>query len=505
MLRSRKRDAGELWREVVEAAAAGTYAERLDAVLAVLGERTGLPSRHLYLADEGSRRIHLERSVVVGRAATVTTDQEGGAEAAGPSPQAELPRTDEERAQRVVRTAAGPMLATPLVVGDRYVGALLAGPVDESVPGGVREAATEVAEPAAFVVEAARREETQRRELADLRTRLDTGRRLQGSALELDAFVALLLDLARSATGSDAGFVAIVGDDGVPRVHAETGLPEGFVAGLDLQPDTGIFDWAPAAEGGALLLRDFEAVVARGVRSILAVPLIEGDRPVGIFALVNLTSGGQFDVEALDLLAAFAEQARLMLGNAQLFDRFVDRYLGTLRGLATALDARRPWTHGHHPAVTRISEAVAVELGLDAATVDAVRTAAEIHDVGMAGLAGEAWSADVEHTAVATSLVEHLPLHPAIAPAIATHHEWYDGWGLPSGLRGDDIPIGGRIIGLAVVAAELLAGDPLRPPYSLRQVVDELERRAGSQFDPRVVAAATTVLPGLGLDRIMED
>jgi response regulator RpfG family c-di-GMP phosphodiesterase len=56
-----------------------------------------------------------------------------------------------------------------------------------------------------------------------------------------------------------------------------------------------------------------------------------------------------------------------------------------------------------------------------------------------------------------------------------------------------------------VVAAELRAGDPLRPPYSLRQVVDELERRAGSQFDPRVVAAATTVLPGLGLDRIMED
>jgi GAF domain-containing protein len=505
MLRSRKREAADLWREVVEVAADGTYAERLDALLATLGERTGLPSRHLYLADEGSRRIHLERSVIASTAATAMASQEGGAEAAGPTPQAELPRSDEERNQRVVRTAAGPMLATPLLVGDRYVGALLAGPVDESVPGGVREAAAEVAEPAAFVVDGARREEAQRRELADLRTRLDTGRRLQGSALELDAFVALLLDLARSATGSDAGFVAIVGDDGVPRLHAETGLPDDFAPGLDLRPDTGIFDWAPAAEGGALLLRDFEAVVERGVRSILAVPLFDGDRPVGIFALVNLTSGGQFDVEALDLLAAFAEQARLMLGNAQLFDRFVDGYLGTLRGLATALDARRPWTHGHHPIVTRIATAVAAELGLDQATVDAVRTAAEVHDVGMAGMAGEAWSTDVEHTAVATSLVEHLPLHPAVAPAIATHHEWYDGWGLPNGLRGDDIPIGGRVIGLAVVATELLAGDPLRPPYSLRQVVDELERRAGSQFDPRVVAAATRVLPGLDLDPTTED
>jgi HD-GYP domain-containing protein (c-di-GMP phosphodiesterase class II) len=491
---------------VVEAAATGSYAERLDAVLGVVGERTGLPSRHLYVADEGSRRIHLERSVVVGPATTILTEQEGGAEAAGPTPQAELPRSDEERTQRVVRTAAGPMLATPLLVGDRYVGALLVGPVSDAVPGPVRDAATEIAEPVAHAVDAARREEQQRRELQDLRARLDTGRRLQGSALELDSFVSLLLDLARTSTGSDAGFVAIVGDDGVPRVRATVGLPDGFTTGLDLRPEAGVFDWAPAADGGALLLRDFEAMAERNVRSILAVPLLEGHRPLGIFALVNLTSGGQFDVEALDLLAAFAEQARLMLGNAQLFDRFVDRYLGTLRGLASALDARRPWTHGHHPAVTRIATAVAVELGLDPATVDAVRTAAEIHDVGMAGLAaGEAWAVDVEHASVATSLVEHLPLHPAVAPAIGTHHEWFDGWGLPNGLRGDEIPIGGRIIGLAVVATELLAGDPVRPAYALPQVLDELERRAGSQFDPRVVAAATRVLPGLGLDRIMED
>ena len=289
----------------------------------------------------------------------------------------------------------------------------------------------------------------------------------------------------------------------MPVVRVSSGLPEGF--DLDLRPDTGVFDWEPAADGGALLLRDFEAVLALGVRSILAVPLLDGTRPLGIFALASFDTGGQFDVEALDLLAAFAEQARLMLGNAQLFDRFVDGYLGTLRGLATALDARRPWTHGHHPIVTRIATAVAVDLGLDAETVDAIRTAAEIHDVGMAGMAGEAWSTDVEHTAVATSLVEHLPLHAAVAPAIATHHEWYDGWGLPNGLRGDDIPIGGRIISLAVVATELLAGDPLRAPYALPQVIDELERRAGSQFDPRVVVAAARVLPGLGLDRIMED
>ena len=480
-------------------AAADTYEARLDAVLRVVALQTGLPSRHLYFSDPGARRLRLERSATIG--AAPHDDPEGGAATEVAAPQVELVRDEGAAVQRIVATPAGPHLATLLTAGTREVGALLAGPVEGNGSAAVRATLAALAPAIGFAIDSARREELQRRELADLHARLDAGRRLQGSALDLDSFLRLVLDLARSATAADAAFIAISDPTGRLHPRASTGLPDGFFDGLDLDPTTGIFDWSPAEFGGALLLRDAEPVAARGIRSLLAVPLTEGDRRLGVLALVNITGGRTFDVESIGLLDAFAHQVRLMLGKSQLFDRFVDEYVATLAGLAEALDARRPWTRGHHRAVTAATDAIANRMGLDSSHVAALRLAARIHDVGMAGTPGDGggWPADIEHTAVAAAMVDHLPVHPAVPTAIATHHEWYDGWGYPNGLRGDQIPIGGRILAVAELAAELAAGDPVRSPYPSAEIIAELQRRAGTQFDPAVVQAAAEVLPGLDL------
>jgi putative nucleotidyltransferase with HDIG domain len=270
-------------------------------------------------------------------------------------------------------------------------------------------------------------------------------------------------------------------------------MPEGFAEAVDLTPETGLFDWS-AAEGGALFLRDVEAAERMGIRSLIAVPLMEEGDPLGIFALVTYAAGAEFEEHDLALLEAFSEQIRLMLYNAQLFGSFTERYLTTVEGLARALDARRPDTVGHHHAVSAVAVAIAREAGLDDAEAEAVRVAGLIHDVGLAGSAEGSWESDVEHPTVGASLVAHLPLHPGVSGAVATHHEWFDGWGFPAGLKGDEIPRAGRALGVAEFLVELASPDALRPGWPTDKLAAEVAQRSGSQFEPALADAAIRLL-----------
>jgi len=474
------------------------YDARLDAVLEILGDVSGLPLGHLYLYDEdGGGRLHLERSR---EAARDDHRRVGGGpgrdDAAAPVTLFEL-SPEAARGEQTTPTAVGEMQPVPLDLDGLAVGMVLLGPVVRAVPARVRHQLDALRLPASVVVVQARSHEHLRRKLTALAAREDAGRKLQSSAIEVDRFIELLLDLALRATGTEAGFVAISEGDGRLEIRTSRGLPRP-ISEAELSPDGGLFDWAPAAEGGALILRDVETALAMGIRSLLAVPLLEGADPLGIFALVNLSEGRRFDDQSLELVEAFAEQAKLMLANARFFRSFSDRYLETVKGLARSLDVRRPHTRNHHDQVSQLAADIATAMQVPLQEVEAIRTAGAIHDVGMAAVAvtDPGGSSDMDHPSVAASLVEHLPLHPAVAGSVATHHEWFDGWGFPAGLKGDQIPLGGRILALAEFMAEMAAGDPVRPRWPTGRIQEEVEVRRGSQFDPQVADAALALLSG---------
>jgi len=482
--------------------AAGDYRGRLDAVLDVLKIVGGRPDAYLYVAEPGRRRFHLEHTrarpaadPTRAAAGPLQTTLEGGAEWSVPTPPFEINRLDEDAEPRVVTSPVGQLYSLPVVAGDGELIALVrTGPVaEESVPRGVVAAYDEIAAPLAVVIATARREEELRQKLASATAQVEASRKLAGSAVDVERLVALLLDLALAGTRTEAGFVAVRSEGKGLEVRTATGMPEDFADTVDLSPDTGLFDWS-AAEGGALFLRDFEAAERLGIRSLLAVPLMEEGDPLGVFALVTFTEGADFDENDLSLLEAFTEQIRLMLYNAQLFGSFTERYLTTVEGLASALDARRPDTVGHHHAVSAIGEAIAREAGLDEAEAEAVRVAGLIHDVGLAGSAEGSWESDVEHPTIGASLVAHLPLHPGVSGAVATHHEWFDGWGFPAGLKGDEIPATGRALAVAEFLVELATPDEVRPGWPADKLASELVQRSGSQFDPPVAEAAARLL-----------
>ena len=473
------------WRPLLELLAAdGEYDDRLGALLDQVAERTGLPAVYLYLFDETGERFHLERARGASLRSTAI-DMEGGVGAIEVGPALDVPVTAEDAVPRVVSTPVGPLYSVPL----DGVGLLRVGPLGRgSAPSRTRRLLADAAFPIALVVGRARAEETLRTRLASLSARIEVGQKLAGSALDVGRYVALLLELALRATRTDAGFVAIVDGDQQLVIRAESGLPPGFGARIDLSPETGIFDWSPAAEGGALVLRALDSAVELGIRSILAMPLSEGDVPLGIFALLNFGDGGTFDEGSIELLAAFADQIRQMLHNERLFHDFTARYLDTVRGLAASLDVRRAHTHGHHDRVARNAAAIGAELGHDPAEVEALRTAGLIHDAGMAG--GSDYQADVDHPSVGAALVEQLPLHPWVAAGVAAHHEWWDGWGFPQGLVGEAIPRAGRILAAAEFLDEMSSGDPVRAPWGADRLIVELEVRGRTQLEPDVADAA---------------
>jgi HD-GYP domain-containing protein (c-di-GMP phosphodiesterase class II) len=496
----------QLWRLILRILVVeAEYRRRLDALLRTVEERVGMPVCALYLLDPSGQRLQLEhsRSALMPSTAEPThipfeETIEGGAAAITPTPPLELHPVTEYREERTFSSAMGTLYAVPLSVNEALVGALAVGPLPaQEAPRQIRRQLESMAFPLALVVYQAQQEEQLRQRLAAFAARSQAGQQLLGSTLELNRFVELLLDLALKATRTEAGFVAIVD----PETHhlsvrAEVNMPEDFAAQVDLSPQTGLFDWSPATEGGALVLRDFEFAAQMGIRSILAVPLLEDDEPLGIFALVNFEARETFAEHSLALLATFAEQIKLVLHNARLFQRFATQYLETVKGLARSLDARHPHTRHHHSQVAAAAVAIARAMKLPNDEVEALHTASLIHDVGMAGIieVAEGFQADFEHPTLGASLIEALPLHPTVAAAVATHHEWFDGWGFPQGLKGEEIPIAGRILAVAEFLVEMSLGDPVRPPWPREQLSEELERRRGTQFDPQVTDVALRLI-----------
>ena len=464
------------------------YEERLDALLGHVTERTKLPAAYLYAGDRPAH-LRLERalSAVVAPGDAV----EGGAETIEATPPLELPDGAHGYDGRLVTTPVGLLWSVELA----DAGALLVGPLERGrLPGPARRALDQLRDPLAFVVRRLREERRLSSELATATARLEAGQKLAASALDLRRYVNLLLELALRSTRTEAGFVAIVNDRGTPAIEAALGLPDGFAAEIDLDPEHGLLDWSAAAEGGALFVRDVDAAARLGIRSLLAVPLLEAEQPLGIFALVNFGEAGTFDEGSLDLLATFADQIRQMLHNDRLFRDFAARFVETLKGLAASLDARRPHTHGHHERVSRLAGAIARELGHAPEEADALEAAGLIHDAGMAGVGTAGYHADTEHPAVGAALVDQLPLHPWVAAAVAAHHEWWDGWGFPRGASGEEIGRAGAVLAAAEFVDEMASGDPVREPYGADRLVAELEMRSGSQFAPDVAEAASRVV-----------
>ncbi len=176
-----------------------------------------------------------------------------------------------------------------------------------------------------------------------------------------------------------------------------------------------------------------------------------------------------------------------------------------VRSLAAAVDLRDGYTHTHSRLVSELSAAIARRIGLPTPEVACVSDGGYLHDVGKIGvpdailtkessLSSEEWDSIRQHPVLGKRIIEQAPELMDVMPLVLHHQEHYDGSGYPHRLRGDQIPLGARIIAAADAYHAIRSDRPYRSGRTHQEATRELRRCSGGQFDPRVIDALVAIL-----------
>jgi diguanylate cyclase (GGDEF)-like protein/putative nucleotidyltransferase with HDIG domain len=188
-----------------------------------------------------------------------------------------------------------------------------------------------------------------------------------------------------------------------------------------------------------------------------------------------------------------------------------ERSTAAMESLSATVDARDAYTAGHSRRVQQLALAIGRELGLSQAELDLLGHAALFHDIGKlaipdaillkpASLTEEEWELMQRHADEGARIIDRLGFLNDAVPAIRHHHERFDGTGYPDRLKGEEIPLGARIIHVADALDSMLTTRIYRAARPASEALDELRQAAGSQFCPRCVSALERILPLEGLD-----
>ncbi|HEV8523793.1 MAG TPA: HD domain-containing phosphohydrolase [Terriglobales bacterium] len=229
---------------------------------------------------------------------------------------------------------------------------------------------------------------------------------------------------------------------------------------------------------------------------------LAGAAIAGLVSFVNRFVGWQTSLLVLPIIYWIFRSYRLYLGRLEDEKRHVEDMAGlhlrTIEALALAIEAKDHTTHDHLQRVRVYALEIAKELGLAEADVEALRAAALLHDIGKLAvpehiinkpgrLTPEEFEKMKIHPLVGAEILERVNFPYPVVPVVRSHHEKYDGSGYPDGLKGEEIPIGARILA-AVDCLDALASDrQYRRALPLDEAMERVAALAGKHFDPQVV------------------
>ncbi|HEX9020670.1 MAG TPA: HD domain-containing phosphohydrolase [Nitrospirota bacterium] len=238
--------------------------------------------------------------------------------------------------------------------------------------------------------------------------------------------------------------------------------------------------------------------------SSMSVPLIGKNK---LFGTLNVSkfSGPPFTVSDLQIVLILSSQVVTAMENAALYEDLRENYFRTVQALVAAVEAKDPYTRWHSTNVAKYAVAIARDVGMSPLALEEIHIAAILHDVGKIGiseliiskperLSPEEFDIMKDHPAHGIRILEPIGFSPAIINAIYQHHERYDGKGYPQGLAGEEIRREARILNIADTIDAMISERPYRGTISSEEVLAELEREAGKQFDPQIAEATIRLI-----------
>jgi response regulator RpfG family c-di-GMP phosphodiesterase len=202
--------------------------------------------------------------------------------------------------------------------------------------------------------------------------------------------------------------------------------------------------------------------------------------------------------EQLKILSYIADSASVSINNKIMDQKLKESYFNILRALTLAVEAKDPYTRGHSERVMRYAIGVAKKMGLPEDEIIAIGNAAILHDIGKIEiskfiinkpdrLSDEEYLEMKDHPAIGEIMIENIQFLEASRLMIRHHHERYDGMGYPDGLKGDEIPIGARIISVVDMYDALTTDRPYMKDPSKERAILNLREQKGKSLDPMIV------------------
>lgn len=228
---------------------------------------------------------------------------------------------------------------------------------------------------------------------------------------------------------------------------------------------------------------------------LVCVP-IEADKHVlGAIEVSRGPADAPFTQHDIDSAGVIGAMAGMAIENSRLRQSMEESFRSTIRALASAIDAKDPYTCGHSQSVAQYSLVGGMVLGLTDEAVRTLETAALLHDIGKIGiddailrkprrLTPAEHAIIKDHPVIGAAIVHDIGSLSEVISLILHHHEAYDGSGYPHGLAGEDIPLGARVIAVADAFDSMTTDRPYRRGMTINEAMTELHRCRGTQFCP---------------------
>lgn len=276
--------------------------------------------------------------------------------------------------------------------------------------------------------------------------------------------------------------------------------------------------------------RDVQLFLDSGVRDSFASPSIADWYAAPSVETLDLGEFGSF--RGMIVLARWSKEkfstgtpsyipilirhAAAALSNAYLFETSERNYIQAISALASAVDAKDPYTHNHSRNVAAYVTRIASHLKLPSRELSLLNNAALLHDIGKIGipeiilnkdssLTDEEYNVIKTHPEVGYNILRPVTAFGSFIKAVRYHHERFDGKGYPAGLSGQEIPFHARIIAVADCFDAMTSDRVYRKSPGIDYAIREIEQNAGTQFDPEIAKEFLSVLKTMTPEDIVND
>ena len=264
------------------------------------------------------------------------------------------------------------------------------------------------------------------------------------------------------------------------------------------------------ARTGEPILFNKEGLKRKEIKSAICLPLSVKEEIVGVLAVNRIKNAVSFNNKDLFILSFLAKLAAAAIINGHLQNEVKKGYLGTVKTLIAAVEAKDHYTRGHSEAVARYATAIAKEFSFGEEEAERLYIAGLLHDIGKIGikedillkpgkLTREEYEVIKEHPMIGAKILGPAGFHPDVMKAVSFHHERPDGWGYPQGIKENGIYLGAAIINVADTFDAMTSERPYRPALSIEEAVEELKKHAGTQFNKEVVEKFLIILTNKGV------